>query len=77
MLLLHPGMLNSHVWDSFAPVVASRFRVIAPDARGHGESEWGESYEGDVFLNDLRALISELKLRRVVLCGNSMGGSLA
>ena len=39
MLLLHPGMLNSHVWDSFAPVVASRFRVIAPDARGHGESE--------------------------------------
>ena len=39
MLLLHPGMLNSHVWDSFAPVVASHFRVIAPDARGHRESE--------------------------------------
>ena len=27
LLLLHPGVLNSHVWDSFAPVVASRFRV--------------------------------------------------
>lgn len=77
MLLLHPAPLNSRVRDSFAPVMASRFRVIAPDARGFGESEWSESYEGDVLLNDLHALLSELKLRRVVLCGNSMGGTLA
>jgi pimeloyl-ACP methyl ester carboxylesterase len=77
LLLLHPAPLNSHVWDSFAPAMASRFRVIAPDARGFGESAWSESYENEVFLNDLHALITELKLRRVVLCGNSMGGTLA
>ena len=77
MLLLHPAPLNCHVWDSFASVMASRFRVIAPDARGFGDSAWSESYEGDVYLNDLHALISELHLRRVVLCGNSMGGTLA
>jgi len=77
MLLLHPAPLNSHVWDAFGPMMASHFRVIAPDARGFGESEWSHSYEGDVYLNDLHALVNELKLRRVVLCGNSMGGTLA
>jgi pimeloyl-ACP methyl ester carboxylesterase len=77
LVLLHPGFLNSHVWDTFAPALADRFWVIAPDARGMGESEWSGSYDPDVFLEDLRALIEELGLRRVVLCGNSMGGTMA
>jgi pimeloyl-ACP methyl ester carboxylesterase len=77
MLLLHPAPLNSHVWNSFGPAMASRFRVIAPDARGFGESNWSDSYDGDIFLEDLCSLVNDLGLRRVVLCGNSMGGTLA
>ncbi len=77
MVLLHPAPLNCHVWDSFAPRIAAHFRVIAPDARGFGDSAWNESYGDDIYLKDLSALIHELNLGKVLLCGNSMGGTLA
>jgi pimeloyl-ACP methyl ester carboxylesterase len=77
MVLLHPAPLNAHVWDHFGPVMAPHFRVIAPDARGFGDSAWSNSYDGDVFLEDLHALIGSLSLKRPILCGNSMGGTLA
>lgn len=77
LLLLHPAPLNAHVWDRFGPAMAPHFRVIAPDARGFGDSAWSDSYDGDVFIDDLHALIDALKLTRPILCGNSMGGTLA
>lgn len=51
--------------------------MIAPDARGFGDSAWSDVCEGDVFLDDLHALIDALKLSRPILCGNSMSGTLA
>ena len=77
LLLLHPAPLNAHVWDRFGPAMAQHFRVLAPDARGFGDSAWSDSYDGDVFLDDLRALIDTLRLKSPTLCGNSMGGTLA
>jgi esterase len=77
MVLLHPAPLNAHVWDRFGPAMAPHFRVIAPDARGFGDSAWSDSYDDDVFLEDLHALIRSLGLKRPILCGNSMGGTLA
>lgn len=75
MLLLHPAPLNSRVWQAFGPAMARDFHVVAPDARGFGDSQWS-TYEGDVFVDDLHALIAALGFKRVVLCGNSMGGTL-
>lgn len=77
LVLLHPAPLNAHVWDRLGPLMATRFRVVAPDARGFGESEWSERYEPDDFLADLGGLIDALRLTRPILCGNSMGGTLA
>jgi esterase len=77
LLLLHPAPLNAHVWDRFGPAMAPHFRVLAPDARGFGDSAWSDSYDGDVFLDDLRGLIDALGLKQPILCGNSMGGTLA
>ena len=39
-LLLHGMSGNAHVWDRFAPKLASRMRTLALDLRGHGESGW-------------------------------------
>ena len=77
LILLHPAPLNAHVWRRFGPAMARHFRVVAPDARGFGDSAWSDSYDGDVYLDDLRALIDRLRLKSPILCGNSMGGTLA
>jgi esterase len=77
IVLLHPAPLNAHVWDHLGPILAAQFHVIAPDSRGFGESAWSDSYDGDVFLDDLHALLDALSLKKPILCGNSMGGTLA
>ena len=79
VVLLHAGMLNAHAWDAVARALASDLRVIAPDARGFGESDWAapETYATDVFARDLHALADTLGLGRFVLVGNSMGGTVA
>ena len=40
VLLLHGLTSSSQSWRNIAPVLGEQFRVIAPDARGHGGSEW-------------------------------------
>jgi pimeloyl-ACP methyl ester carboxylesterase len=53
------------------------YRVVAPDARGWGDSQWSDAYSDDGFIEDIRALVTALGLKRPILCGNSMGGVLA
>jgi esterase len=77
LLLLHPAPLNARVWDAFGPAMARHYRVVAPDARGFGDSQWSEPYSDDVFVEDIRALVTTLGLKRPIVCGNSMGGTLA
>ncbi len=77
LLLLHPAPLNAHVWDAFGPSMARHYRVVAPDVRGFGDSQWSDLYSDDVFVEDIRALVTTLGLKRPIICGNSMGGTLA
>lgn len=77
LVLLHAGMLNARVWERVGRTLAPFFRVVAPDARGHGESEWKRPYETAVLLDDLHGVVTGLGLRDLTLCGNSMGGTLA
>lgn len=77
LLVLHPGMLNARIWDAFGSAMARHYRVVAPDVRGFGDSQWSNTYSDDVFIDDIRALTTVLGLKRPILCGNSMGGTLA
>ncbi len=55
-------------------------RVVAYDARGHGESSPAsspESYEYRDLIGDLERLLDDLELERVVLAGSSMGAATA
>ena len=40
ILFLHGGGLNAHTWDCVAVMLRDRYRCIALDQRGHGDSEW-------------------------------------
>ena len=78
-ILLHGISRVAHSFDHLAPHFASRYRVLAIDMRGHGESEWHPegAYLVEDYARDIQALITALGLRDIVLWGNSTGGRVA
>ncbi len=77
LVLLHGGGANAHWWDHVAPALAERFRVVALDFRGHGDSDFPEETRVGAFSDDLEALLEEEGDPPVVLMGHSMGGGIA
>ncbi len=81
LVLLHGGGANAHWWDHLAPRFAERFRVVALDFRGHGDSEFPEAVVAGSFQTDLECLLSALRVeagdRQIVLMGHSMGAHVA
>jgi pimeloyl-ACP methyl ester carboxylesterase len=74
MVLLHGLCSHAHYWDSFARSIASEYRVLALDQRGHGDSGWAKSYGPKEYVLDLEAFVDNLGLDKFVLIGHSMGG---
>jgi pimeloyl-ACP methyl ester carboxylesterase len=76
IVLLHGGHQSAHSWDLVSLHLAQRFRVLALDQRGHGDSEWARdvSYTNHEMSLDAAAFIAELGLDRPILMGHSMGG---
>lgn len=79
MLLVHGVQDHCHSWDWFADVYADRFHVVAPDLRGHGDSQWvqGSSYHHLDYVYDLDQLVRQRELSPTVVVSHSMGGTLA
>jgi len=75
-VLLHGGMGDAQTWDLFGPILATRYRVIALDARGHGESDWSpdREYTVDHHVADVVQLLAILGCQRASLAGASLGG---
>jgi pimeloyl-ACP methyl ester carboxylesterase len=77
-LLLHGIAHAGRQWDFFARAVDRRLRLVAPDARGHGDSvKPATAYAPADFVADVLAILDGLGLARVVLVGHSMGGAHA
>lgn len=74
LIALHAHWMEGQTYAPLAAALAPGWRVIAPDQRGHGESDHAPSYTRADYLGDLGALIAHLELRDVVLLGNSLGG---
>ncbi|HXQ23445.1 MAG TPA: alpha/beta hydrolase [Candidatus Acidoferrales bacterium] len=78
VVLLHGAGAHAHWWDALVPHLLPGWRIIAPDLRGHGESDWArQPYLIEDFYDDLCGLLDALALNRVVLIGHSMGGRVA
>jgi esterase len=76
VVMLHGFGVSGHMFDEFAERMQDRYRLIAIDQRGHGDSDWASDgdYTRQAFVNDLEGLRQELGLDRFVLIGHSMGG---
>ena len=79
LVLLHGVTGHARTWDEEAGAFASRYRVLALDQRGHGDSD--PPSDGDytvaAMAGDLTAFADTLGLARVAIVGLSMGGRVA
>jgi pimeloyl-ACP methyl ester carboxylesterase len=76
IVLLHGGHQSAHSWDLVSLHLAQRYRVLALDQRGHGDSEWPRDaeYTNHSMSLDAEAFITAMGLRQPILIGHSMGG---
>jgi len=78
LLLLHGMAGSSQTWREVIPQLSKRYRVIAPDLLGHGESAKPRSdYSLGAFAVGLRDLLDELGIAQVTVVGQSLGGGVA
>ena len=79
MLLVHGGRDHCRNWDWVAQAFKADYHVIAPDLRGHGDSQWlvGGSYATIDYVYDIAQLVRQTGLQDIVLIGHSMGGSVS
>ena len=75
VVLLHPGIGDSRVWDPIVPRLAARYRVIRYDARGHGMSP--PATAPYTLLDDLIRVLDQLEVPQATLVGCSQGGASA
>jgi 3-oxoadipate enol-lactonase len=75
LVLLHPGIGDSRVWDPLLPALTADYRVIRYDARGYGRSPAPTTRF--TLLADLIAVLDHLALDRTAVVGCSQGGGSA
>jgi 2-hydroxymuconate-semialdehyde hydrolase len=80
VVLLHGFPSSSHLWRDLVPVLAPRFRAIAPDLIGYGESSKPEDPSALTITAQataLRTLLSSLDVEEAVVIGHDIGGGVA
>jgi pimeloyl-ACP methyl ester carboxylesterase len=78
LLLIHGMAGSAQTWREVLPQLAKRYRVIAPDLLGHGQSSKPRTdYSLGAFAVGLRDLLDELGVESATVVGQSLGGGVA
>ena len=79
LLLVHGGRDHCRNWDWVAQQLKNDWHIIAPDLRGHGDSQWAANgaYTMEGYIYDLAQLIDQQKLAPVTIVAHSLGGGIA
>lgn len=76
-----PGLTrNARDFEGLAGRIAGQWRVICPDMRGRGDSQYAKNsatYNPLQYVQDINALFDELRIERFVVVGTSLGGLMA
>jgi haloacetate dehalogenase len=78
VVLLHGFPETSYAWRYQIPILSKRFRVIAPDLRGYGETDKpAGGYDKRNMAQDLVALLDHLEIDKIALVGHDRGARVA
>ncbi len=78
MLCLHGRFGRGETWLDLIRQYAGRFRIIAPDQRGHGLSDKPRTkYTSDEMAQDAALLLEQIDSGPALVIGHSMGGRIA
>ena len=78
VVFLHGFLENKTMWNAFIPELSKKFRIITIDLLGHGETECsGYVHSMEDQADMVHAVLHELKIRKTVLIGHSLGGYVA
>ncbi|MGH2820703.1 MAG: alpha/beta fold hydrolase [Actinomycetota bacterium] len=80
VLLVHAFPLSSRMWGPQVEALSDRWRLIAPDLKGFGDSDAPEdpsAYSVEAYADDVAGLLDHLGLDRAPVVGLSMGGYIA
>jgi pimeloyl-ACP methyl ester carboxylesterase len=78
LILVHGGRDHCRSWDAVARALQPHFHVMAPDLRGHGDSDRtkGSSYSLSDYVYDLTRLVRSASVHQTAIVGHSMGGMI-
>jgi pimeloyl-ACP methyl ester carboxylesterase len=78
VLLLHGLGVGGAIWQSFARRLLPERAAVAPDLRGHGQSDApAHGYQPRDYAVDLVAMVEELRLAPLPVVGHSLGALVA
>lgn len=78
IVLLHGFLENQTMWKDLIPEISKKHRVITIDLLGHGESGClGYVHSMEDNADAIHAVLSELRIRKAIFVGHSMGGYVA
>jgi pimeloyl-ACP methyl ester carboxylesterase len=79
LLLIHGMRDHARSWDWTARALRDRWHVVAPDLRGHGDSQWSPdgAYLSPFHVLDIVDLIETLGREQVTIIGHSYGGNVS
>jgi pimeloyl-ACP methyl ester carboxylesterase len=78
LFLVHGLSASNDIWEHVVDEFAGRYRVVAPDLPGHGESDKPDApYTIDFYAGVLRSLAREMGIEQAIVGGTSLGGKIA
>ena len=79
LLLVHGGRDHCRNWDWVARALRRDWRILAPDLRGHGDSQWnvGGTYRMSDYVYDIAQLVHQTMEGPISIIGHSLGGMVA
>ncbi len=79
MILVHGGRDHCRNWDWVADRFRDDYHIVAPDLRGHGDSQWvmGGAYNQGDYVYDIARLLHQKHMTPVTVVGHSLGSAIS